>query len=110
MEYAATSTKMLQPQPLPSTEREQPSFTAYVSTCRLGWEIKNGVLAPVMTDLDPAPEEFLKFVRCKCKVKSKSPCSTKLCSCLKHGLTCVTACSGFRECSNVSEATPDEEE
>ena len=80
--------------------------------CSWGWKMKNGVFAPVMTDLDPAPEELLKFVQCKCKVMSKSPCSTKLCSCLKHGRTCVTACSGCcgTECSNVSEATPDEEE
>ena len=74
--------------------------------------MKNGVLAPVMTDLNPAPEELLKFVRCKCKVTSKSPCTTKLRSCLKHGFTCVTACSGCHgtECRNVNEATPDEEE
>ena len=80
--------------------------------CSWGWKTKNGVFAPVMTDLDPAPEELLKFVQCKCKVMSKSPCSTKLRSCLKHGRTCVTACSGCcgTECSNVSEATPDEEE
>ena len=39
--------------------------------------MKNGVSAPAMTDLDPAPDELLKFVRCKCKVKSKSPCSQR---------------------------------
>ena len=35
-----------------------------------------------------------------------------LLSCLALVLTCVTACSACRgtECSNVSEATPDEEE
>ena len=40
--------------------------------CSLGWEMKNGVLAPVMTDLNPAPEELLEFVQCKCKVTSMS--------------------------------------
>ena len=65
-----------------------------------------------MTDLDPAPEELLKFVQCKCPVTSKILCSAKLCSCLKHGVTCVTVCSGCQrtECRNVNEATPDEEE
>ena len=80
--------------------------------CSWGWKMKNGVLAHVITDLDSVPEELLKFVRCKCKVTSKSPCSAKLCSCQKHSFTCVAACSGCQgtECSNVSEATPDEEE
>ena len=50
--------------------------------CSLGWEMKNGVLAPVMTDLNPAPEELLEFVQCKCKVTSMSPCSTNLCCCM----------------------------
>ena len=80
--------------------------------CSWGWEMKNRILAPVMTDLDPSPEELLKFVRCKRKVTSKSPCSTKLFSCLKQRLTCTTAGSGCRgtECSNVSKVIPDEEE
>ena len=127
MKYAATSTKTLQPERLPPTERAAFFHGLGVhlqvmiwkslgqcqnDPCRWGRKMKNGALAPVMTDFDPSPEELLKFVRCKCKVTSKSPCCTKLCSCLKHGLTCVTACSGCRgtECSNVSEATPDEEE
>ena len=50
--------------------------------CSLGWEMKNGVLAPVMTDLNPAPEELLEFIQCKCKVTSMNPCSTSLCCCL----------------------------
>ena len=127
MEYAATSTKTLQPELLPPTERASFFHSLRVhlqvmiwsslgqfqyDPCGWGWEMKNGVLAPVMTDLDHAPKELLKFVRCKCKVMSKSPCSTKLCSCLKHEPICATAGSGCRgtECSNVSEAIPDEEE
>ena len=119
MEYAATSTKMLQPERLPPTERAAFFHSLRVhlqlmiwkslgqcqyDPCSRGWGMKNGVLAPVMTDLNPAPEGLLKFVRCKCKVTSNSPCSTKLCSCLKQGLTCVTVCNGCHvtECSNAS--------
>lgn len=36
--------------------------------------------------------ETTEFVRCKCKISSKSPCNTYSCSCRKHGLTCLTAC------------------
>ena len=78
MEYAATSTKTLQPERLCPTERATFFHSLRVhlqvmiwkslgqcqyDTCSWGWEMKNGVLAPVMTDLDPAPEELLKFVR-----------------------------------------------
>ena len=107
-------------------QKEQPSFTAYVSTSKLWYgrvQVSAGMIRVAGVEkwrmvpwllwwLIPVPEELLKFVRCKCKVASTSLCSTKLCSCLKHGFTCVTACSDCREteCSNVSEATPDEEE
>ena len=45
-----------------------------------------------MTDLDAAPDSLLKFVRCKCKLSSKNPCSTNVCSWCKNGLKCVMAC------------------
>ena len=40
---------------------------------------------------------FAGFVRCKCKME----CTSKKCSCLKHGLKCVTACGNCRgDCTN----------
>ena len=48
-----------------------------------GWKLKGTVLTPVMTDLDAAPESLLKFVRCKCKLSSKNPCGSNLCTCRK---------------------------
>ncbi len=69
------------------------------------WKLDGTVLAPIMTDLAAAPECLLKFVRCKCKLTSKSPCGTNLCSCRKNGLKCVTACGDCRgeSCKNSEE-------
>ena len=36
-----------------------------------GWKLQNGMYEPVMTDLAPAPEKILKFVRCNCKLTAK---------------------------------------
>ena len=55
-----------------------------------------------MTDLEPAPENILKFIRCNCKTTSNNPCGTRACSCKKNGPDCVTAygnCYG-QQCSN----------
>ena len=32
------------------------------------WKLESNILSPIMTDLDPAPENLLKFIRCNCKV------------------------------------------
>jgi len=63
------------------------------------------VLSPIMTDLDAAPENLLQFIRCKCKLTSKNPCGTNICSCRKNGLKCVTACGDCRgeDCKNSEE-------
>ena len=65
-----------------------------------------------MTDLAAAPDSLLKFVRCKCKLTSKNPCSTSICSCRKNGLKCVTACGDCHGevCSNSEEIVLDTEE
>ena len=71
MEHAATSSKKFQPERLPPTETVAFLHSLHVhlqvmiwkslvqfqyDPSSWGWEMKNGVLAPVMTDLDPAPE------------------------------------------------------
>ena len=61
-----------------------------------GWEVKGGMISPIVTDLEPAPEELLRIVRCKCKLLSKRPCNSNVCSCRKNGLTCVAACCNCR--------------
>eukprot|EP00795_Rhopilema_esculentum_P008019 gene8019-13929_t len=54
--------------------------------------MEDGIMTPIKTDLDPAPEWLLQVVRCRCKTNTKHPCGTLSCSCQKNGLTCVTAC------------------
>ena len=70
-----------------------------------GWSLQDGMFLPVKTDIKPAPEWLLNYVRCKCKTTSKNQCGTQSCSCRKNGLECVTACSGFHGelCNNKSE-------
>jgi len=57
-----------------------------------GWQIKNGRYIPIATDVAAAPADMLRIICCKCQVNSGRPCRTQLCSCVKHGLACVTAC------------------
>ena len=127
MEMVTSRKSSLAPQKLPPTERAahfhslrvhlQVVLWRNLATHDLdprqwGWRLDGTVLAPVMTDQDAAPESLLKFVRCKCKLTSKNPCGTNLCSCRKNGLQCVTACGDcHREsCNNAEEAILDLEE
>ena len=70
-----------------------------------GWTLQDNEYSLVKTDKDVAPENLLKFVRCKCKLTSKNPCGTNTCSCCKNGLKCVTACGDCRGygCNNAQE-------
>ena len=62
-----------------------------------GWKSTNGVLTPVQTDNECAPQDLLKFVRCQCK----TGCRTAHYSCKRHGLRCVAACKHCRgDCEN----------
>jgi len=54
-----------------------------------GWKLDGPKLQPNMTDLEPAPESLLKFVRCKYKLSISNPCDNNTCSYRKHGLKCV---------------------
>ena len=127
MEMITSSKSSLDPQKLPPTER-----AAYYHSLRVhlqvilwrdlansdldpeqwGWKLDGTVLVPVMTDQAAAPENLLKFVRCKCKLTSKNPCGTNTCSCRKNGLKCVTACGDCRGegCKNAEEISFEEED
>ena len=50
---------------------------------------------PIMTDQPAPPPEILEVVRCSCK----KDCSTKRCTCKKHGLPCTDICG---ECCGTS--------
>ena len=129
MEMVASSRTSIDPQKLPPTER-----AAYFHSLRVhlqvilwkklvndhddlnpeqwGWKLDGTVFAPIMTDLAAAPESLLKFVRCQCKLSSKNPCGTNICSCRKNGLKCVTACGDCRGegCKNAEEMVLDVDE
>jgi hypothetical protein len=77
-----------------------------------GWECNAGTLVPVTTPLDFAPSSLKNMIRCKCKITTKHPCGTKLCTCYKYGLPCLPSCEGCRgeECNNTKRSIcPDED-
>ena len=81
-----------------------------------GWELdSNKKLRPKMLTCDIAPDNLLKGICCNCK-EGERQCQTMKCSCMKAGMSCVSACGvccGL--CSNGSdnadtELDSDEEE
>ena len=112
-----TSSKKIEPHKLPPTARAAffhslrvhlqvviwKSPSVHLPPTEWGWKKENTLLQPIMTDFDPAPEGLLKFIRCKCKLSSRNPCSSNICSCHKHGLKCVTACGDChgKDCHNT---------
>ena len=80
---------VLDPQKLPPTERASYYHSLQVH-CQViiwiklnldaldprlwGWTLQDNEYSLVQTDKDVAPENLLKFVRCKCKLTSKNPC------------------------------------
>ena len=125
----ASSSKAIDPQKLPPTER-----AAHFHSLRVhlqvvlwkrlthkdsqldpeqwGWKLDGTTLTPVMTDMAAAPETLLNFVRCKCKLSSRNPCGTNACSCRKNDLKCVTACGDCRgeNCRNAEDIILSSEE
>ena len=60
-----------------------------------------------------APETLLKFVQYKCKLSTRNPCGTNVCSCRKNGIKCVTACGdcrgeSYRNADDIILSTEDE--
>ena len=124
-----TTSKAIDPQKLPPTER-----AAYFHSLRVhlqiilwkelkqkdirfnpeqwGWKLNDSTLIPVMTDIPAGLENLLKFVRCKCKLSSRNPCGTNACTCRKNGLKCVTACGDCRgnDCKNAENIALDDTE
>ena len=59
-----------------------------------GWQMKNKVFAPIMTDEAAGPEDILKIIRYSCK----GSCDRR-CSCRKAGLACTSSCN---ECNGIT--------
>jgi len=76
--------------------------TCVENTVEWGWRL-NGMLLPIMTDKEPAPENILVVIRYKCKLSSRNICGTNLCTCCKNVLKCVAVSEGCRgdDCNNA---------
>ena len=60
--------------------------TGHINPKQWGCEINNDQLIPMKTDVSPAPKDLHIFM-CNCKIA----CSSKRCTCRKHGLECTFA-------------------
>jgi len=49
-----------------------------------GWRQVQQQYLPTTTDLPPAPADLMDLVKCRCKVETRRPCMTMLCTCMKH--------------------------
>jgi len=64
-----------------------------------GWHVNEGRLLPTMTEMSPAPSQFLEMIVCNCK----TGCATLRCTCRRSGLECTMACGECHgSCSNAS--------
>ena len=70
-----------------------------------GWFVKDGGLFPILTDIEPAPQELLKIIRCSCT----SDCSKKTCSCRKYNKECSVVCTNCKgtACTNAQKIEDD---
>ena len=119
MDMIASSTSKIEPQKLPPTGsaayfhslrvhfqvRMWKSFdSCHEDPLEWGWKKVNDQFLTILIGKDPAPENLLKMIPCKCKLSSKNACGTN-CSCKKNGLRCVAACEGCRgqSCLDVDE-------
>ena len=103
----ARTVRQQSPEQLPPTERSvyfhslrmhlqvrqwKEMSTDVADPCEWGWKTQDNKLMPVMTDESPGPDELLKVVRCNCILTSRNVCGTNLCSCVRNGIQCVSAC------------------
>ena len=61
-----------------------------------GWQLKEGRLEIVWTDLAPAPQAVMELVCCGCR----GTCQTRRYSCVGNGLPCTEVCTCSEECMN----------
>ena len=105
----ATSTRFVQPENLPPTPsaakyhslrvyrqvqiwKGESMLGPHLHPQNLGWKAVDGKLVPMQWDMDVAPKDLLKVLRCNCKMG----CDTLRCSCRKAGLGCSTGCGECR--------------
>lgn len=62
-----------------------------------GFNIENGSVVPIVTDIEPAPPHLLQDIRCSCK-SSKRLCVS--CNCARKGMACSIHCKCGAQCEN----------
>ena len=97
-DQALTGTFKLETLPPTSAAAKYHSLRAYhtvqqwlgnkLAATQYGFELCDGVLVPIRSDLAPAPSLVLNLVSCGCK----AGCSSN-CKCKKEGQTCSAICS-----------------
>jgi len=77
--------------------------TSVTDAISWGWQLEGKTLVPIPTDLEPAPADLLKVIRCNCKRTSVNQRVTSVCTCRRNGLHCISACGGCHGefCVNV---------
>lgn len=97
----ATGKSFLQPESLPPSQRVYFQIQQWKGVLLKpedwGWKLSSRKLLPIRTELPPAHESLLEFVRCNCK----KGCSTQKCTSRKNGLDCSPACG---ECKGYTAA------
>ena len=78
---------------------------------KYGWEIKDGVPAPVTSTQPPGPQDLMDVVRCGCKSEGKA-CGSGICSGHHNKMSCTVycACSSRDACLNPFTARVDDDE
>jgi len=122
MKLCSSSKTAILPEHLPPTQRSayfhclrahmqvvewQSLSTETLLPSEWGWQLQNKKFVPITTDQQPAPDELLQVIRCRCKTTSNNTCGTNLCSCRRNGLPCLSACSNCHgsECNNCEKAS-----
>jgi hypothetical protein len=118
----ATSSVRLRPERLPPTHNAA-AYHLYRVHCQVaqwkslsttvtdplkwGWFLQNDKFWPITTDLEAAPDELRRIVKCSCKAGTDRSCVAQTCSCKRHGLPCIPACKNCHgeDCENRHEQT-----
>ncbi len=82
-----------------------------IDITKYGWEIKDELPAPVISDHPPGPQNLMDVVRCGCKALGKA-CSSEICSCHHDRISCTVycACKSGTECYNPHKTSEDDDE
>ena len=59
---------------------------------KYGWDIKDEIPVPSISDQPPGPKNLMDVVRCGCKATLKT-CSTERCNCHQNKISCTVYCS-----------------